>query len=376
MVEAVVARRVGARQQQRVDLRHAGGHRQPRAVVDVPEPQQRVGLAVVGAERRQLGAVLDHVRDQRVEVLARRALADEQPHALLPPLVRRPRAGWSRGPTRRRRPGRRRAPGPRRPGCARPRAGGRRRRCARASPGRRRSRPGKFMTSATPRAPWRSISSRTSPASRLAPALSNGDAGTQLDAYTPKVNGSGAAASASAAMPGTPSTFAISCGSAATAVVPCGSTVRTNSSIHSLVDSRCMWASTNAGVSALPATSTRSCASRSPQPATTPSAIASSVSTHSRVAGLNTRPPVISRSAGSSPRATAIARGVACGRATSCARPWPRSGRTARSWRGTPRRGRRRRSATRRRGGGGGSAATGGCARPRGARSSTASPMR
>jgi hypothetical protein len=42
--------------------------------------------------------------------------------------------------------------------------------------------PGKFMTSATPSAPWRSISSRTSPASRLAPALSNGEAGTQLDA--------------------------------------------------------------------------------------------------------------------------------------------------------------------------------------------------
>ena len=116
-------------------------------------------------------------------------------------------------------------------------------------------------------------------------------------------------------MPGTPSTFAISCGSAATAVVPCGSTVRTNSSIHSFVDSRCMWASTNAGVSARPPTSTISSASRSPQPATTPSAIASAVSTHSRVAGLNTRPPVISRSAGSSPRATAIARAVACGRA-------------------------------------------------------------
>ena len=131
----------------------------------------------------------------------------------------------------------------------------------------------------------------------------------------PNVNGSGAAASASATMPATPSTLAISCGSAATAVVPCGRTVRTNSSIHSLVDSRCMWASTNPGVSAAPPTSISSSASRSPQPATTPSAIASAVSTHSRVPGLNTRPPRISRSAGSSPRATAIARAVAGGRA-------------------------------------------------------------
>ena len=57
-------------------------------------------------------------------------------------------------------------------------------------------------------------------------------------------------------------------------------------------------------------------ASRSPHPAITPSAIASDVSIHSRVAALNTRPPLISRSAGSSPLATAIARGVAGGRAT------------------------------------------------------------
>ena len=103
------------------------------------------------------------------------------------------------------------------------------------------------MTSATPRAPWRVMSSAMSVASSVAPADSNGEAGTQLDAYTAKVNGSGAAASISARMPGTPSTLASSWGSAATAVVPAGSTVETNSSIHSLVDSRCMWASTKPG---------------------------------------------------------------------------------------------------------------------------------
>ena len=62
--------------------------------------------------------------------------------------------------------------------------------------------PGKFMTSATPIAPWRSTSSRMSSASSVAPERSNGDAGTQLEAETPNVNGSGAAASASATMPG------------------------------------------------------------------------------------------------------------------------------------------------------------------------------
>ena len=171
------------------------------------------------------------------------------------------------------------------------------------------------MTSATPRAPWRVMSSPMSAASSVAPADSKGEAGTQLDAYTANVNGSGAAASISARMPGIPSTLAISCGSAATAVVPAGSTVATNSSIHSLVDSRCMCASTKPGVSAAPSTSMTSTASRSPQPAITPSASARDVSTHSRVASAKTQPPVMSVSAGSSPRATASARGVAWGRA-------------------------------------------------------------
>ena len=101
------------------------------------------------------------------------------------------------------------------------------------------------MTSATPIAPCTSSSARTSAASSSAPALSNGDAGTQLDAHTPNVNGRCAAASTSAATPGMPNTLASSCGSAATAVVPHGRTLRTNSSTQSLVDSRCMWESMN-----------------------------------------------------------------------------------------------------------------------------------
>jgi hypothetical protein len=54
----------------------------------VAEAKESVGLAVVGAEGGQVGAVLDHVGDQCLEVLARRALADEQPHPLLAAFVR------------------------------------------------------------------------------------------------------------------------------------------------------------------------------------------------------------------------------------------------------------------------------------------------
>ena len=53
-----------------------------------------------------------------------------------------------------------------------------------------------------------------------------------------------------------PSTFAISCGSATTAVVPSGSTSRANASGSSLVDSRCMCASTKPGTTYRPEAST------------------------------------------------------------------------------------------------------------------------
>ena len=85
-VKAVVAGRVGGCEQERVDLGQPGRHREPRAVVDVAGAQQRVGLAVVGAERREVRAMLEHVGEQRLEVLAGRALADEHPHALAPAL--------------------------------------------------------------------------------------------------------------------------------------------------------------------------------------------------------------------------------------------------------------------------------------------------
>ena len=175
--------------------------------------------------------------------------------------------------------------------------------------------PGKFMTSATPIAPCTSSSARTSAASSSAPALSNGDAGTQLDAHTPNVNGRCAAASTSAATPGMPKTLAISCGSAATAVVPHGSTLRTNSSTQSFVDSRCMWESTNPGVSAAPPTSTTSRSRHvGPSPRRRRRRSRGRCRATRRVVGTKTRPPVSSRSAGSSPRAAARARVDAAGR--------------------------------------------------------------
>ena len=90
--------------------RRSRRHGQPGAVVDVPEPAQRVGLAVVGAERRLVGAVGD---DRRAP--APRGSGSPTPGAGTPtsPCGASPRprpARCSRGLTRRRRRGRRPAP--------------------------------------------------------------------------------------------------------------------------------------------------------------------------------------------------------------------------------------------------------------------------
>ena len=176
--------------------------------------------------------------------------------------------------------------------------------------------PGKFITSATPIAPNSFNKTFTSWAVKDDEALSNFDAGTQLDAAIPNVNGMSAAASITEITPGSPATFATSCGSHATAVVPFGNTAFTNSETHTFDDSRCICASTNPEHNAAPSTSIVASASRVPHPTTFPSHTARSVVTHSRVAGLNTRPPVMSRSAGPSPRAAANAFCDTAGRAT------------------------------------------------------------
>ena len=156
-------------------------------------------------------------------------------------------------------------------------------------------------------APNSSIIVLTSAAENAAPALSKGDAGTHDDAATPKVNGIFSAASTSARIPSRPATLAISCGSAATAVVPFGNTALTYSSTQSFDDSKCMCASTKPATKDAPSTLMISWASRSPHPTTTPSAMARSVVTHSRVVGESTRPPFNKISAGTSPRAAAKA---------------------------------------------------------------------
>ena len=62
VLEAVIASREGAREEDRVDLRDPGADGEARAVVDVAELEQRVGLAVVGAEGRLVGAVGEDAR--------------------------------------------------------------------------------------------------------------------------------------------------------------------------------------------------------------------------------------------------------------------------------------------------------------------------
>src|SRR5438132_5575013 len=107
-------------------------------------------------------------------------------------------------------------------------------------------------------------------------------------------------------MPSVPSTLAISWGSATTAVVPCARTARANSSTISLDDSMCMCASMKPGTRYAPETSSRSPPSYRPSPTTWPSLTATSTSSHSFVNTERTWPPDSTRSAGSSPRATAI----------------------------------------------------------------------
>src|SRR4051812_22406476 len=121
-------------------------------------------------------------------------------------------------------------------------------------------------------------------------------------------SGRPAVASSSQCTPSVPSTFATSCGSAITAVVPNGSTSRANSSASIFDDSMWTCASTNPGTTHRPLASIVSRPSYSPSPAIQPSAIATSTSSHSRVKTDRTFPPRTTVSAGSSPRATASRR--------------------------------------------------------------------
>ena len=85
--EPVILGWVGGGQHQRIDLRYAGRHGQGNTVVEMAGAQQGVGLPVVGAERHVVGPVAKNGRDQGRQVLAGRALAHEDPHALAPLLL-------------------------------------------------------------------------------------------------------------------------------------------------------------------------------------------------------------------------------------------------------------------------------------------------
>src|SRR5262245_59476998 len=174
-----------------------------------------------------------------------------------------------------------------------------------SAPGSAAITPGKFIISASPSTRRRRISPSRSPSASGRRGDSNADAGTHDGAMKNTSSWRSAEASWSQWTPSEPRTFAISCGSATTAVVPSGSTRRANSSTSSFTDSRCMCASMKPGTTKRPAASIVSEPSYDPTPAILPSTIATSASSHSRVNTERTRPPPTTTSAGSSPRATA-----------------------------------------------------------------------
>ena len=112
--------------------------------------------------------------------------------------------------------------------------------------------PGKFIISARPITRRRRSSASRSPGVSSRRGDSNDDAGTHDDAMKKTSSGSPSVASISQCTPSVPSTFAISCGSATTAVVPSGRTRRANASGRSFDDSRCMWASMRPGTTQRP----------------------------------------------------------------------------------------------------------------------------
>ena len=173
----------------------------------------------------------------------RGSAATSRPAAARAPRRRSGTRGRS-GCRRRRRPA---APCPTRPGawpstCSAPASAS-----FSSSDGAPATTPGKFIISARPSTRLRRISASRSPGARARRGDSNGDAGTHDGAMKNTSSWRSADASSSQWTPSVPSTFAISCGSATTAVVPSGSTRRANSSTSSFTDSRCMCASMKPG---------------------------------------------------------------------------------------------------------------------------------
>ena len=245
MVEPVVVRGVVRRHHERVLGRDAELDRVAHHRVDVPVLGDVLRLAVVGAERDAVRPVLGDERQQRAQVARRRRLADEQPHPGAQPLaslVERRRLVVGADPRRRVR-------------LQIPAADARRvavdvrreRELRELGARRRRRRPGKFIISATPSTRRRRSSASRSPSVSARRGDSYSDAGTDDEAMKYTSSGMPAEASSSQCTPSVPRTFAISCGSATTAVVPSGSTRRANSSGSSFDDSRCMCASMKPG---------------------------------------------------------------------------------------------------------------------------------
>ena len=90
-----------------------------------------------------------------------------------------------------------------------------------------------------------------------APGVSSpGADGTQEGICTKTWMGAASASATIMRTPSSPKTFAISCGSAKIAVVPCGSTARTYSVIVHMLLSTCRWPSVSPGTRNRPSAST------------------------------------------------------------------------------------------------------------------------
>ena len=105
------------------------------------------------------------------------------------------------------------------------------------------------MTSPSPCTPGSPKNGAKSSAYSLAPACSNGVAGTQLGSIMRTSSGSPFASASMYSIPSAPFTFAISCGSAITVVTPSGKTAFANSCGGTIDDSIWTWESIKDGAS-------------------------------------------------------------------------------------------------------------------------------
>ena len=255
MPEPVPARGIDRGKHDGIFGRDAGGNRLTHHAVDVAVLGDVLRVAVVRAERDAVGSELLHQRQQGVKVARHRRFADQQPHAVakaLASFLRRERLVVGANPRR----------------CVR---------VQRLSEETWRmpvdmhaGREPKLLELGVVRiddareihhlreaehAPPAQKALEIPGQQRTARRLENRGRDRRRR-HEVEVERQPSHASSSQCTPSVPRTFASSCGSSTTAVVPSGRTRRANSSGRSFVDSRCMCASMNPGTTCRPDAST------------------------------------------------------------------------------------------------------------------------